>query len=209
MSTTINDYIVSAINYAFDESIGYHMGGNFNPDTDCSGFVWQCLYDNGFNVGGSRFDTSNMGGILEAAGFTRYTYSNSFIPQHGDIFMWDEYDAQQQRHNGHTFFYAENVYGYLNGHQGWQNCDGSTGTCQYAKIEASDVHGHPEAGDQDNGNGAHTEVWSHTYSSLTYGSHIWNVYRYQGAPVPAPDDLVILKVMTNKNFTLPVAVDEL
>ena len=196
----INDAIVSAINYAFDETIGYTKGGTFNPDTDCSGFVWKCLYDNGFNVGGSRFDTSNMGTVLEAAGFTKYTYSSGFVLQHGDILMWDEYDPDLQQHNGHTFFYGENCYGYVS--SDFTNGDGTTGTNAQARIEASSNRGHPEDGDQDNGHGMHPEVWSHPFSFNYSDGHTWYVYRYGGSPQPTPDilQLLIMKKIIDRNY---------
>lgn len=183
--------LISAQAFCWDETIGYQMGGNMNPNTDCSGMIWQSLHDNGFNVGSYRFDTSNMGSILRAAGFTEYTYNSSFQPQPGDIFMYNEY-VDPQHFNGHAFFYAENVRGYVNGYHGWDSssCDGTIGICARAKIEASGTHNHPENGDQDNGYGAHTEVWVHTFSSLTYGSHTWYVYRYGGGPEPPiPTDI--------------------
>ena len=201
MPSDINDAIVSAINYAFDESIGYTMGGTFNPDTDCSGFVWQCLYDNGFNVGGSRFDTSSMGAVLEAAEFTKYTYSSGFQLQHGDILMWDEYDPILQQHNGHTFFYGENCYGYTS--SDFTNGDGTTGINAQARIEASSDRGRPSPGDQDNGHGMHPEVWSHPWTFNYSDGHTWYVYRYHGTPVPPapinPLDILILKKVIDRN----------
>ena len=188
---SISAAVAVGVQYCFDETHGYVMGANFNPDTDCSGFIWQCLHDCSFNVGSYRFDTTNMGRILIAAGFTEYVYTPNFIPQHGDIFMYDEGGGA----NGHTFFYAENVRGYVNGYQGWESCDDTIGVCSQAKVEAAGTHNHPESGDQDNGHGAHTEVWSHTYSSLTYGSHRWLVYRYGGGPeppIPADIEKVLL-----------------
>lgn len=195
----INDAIVSAINYAFDETIGYTMGGAFNPDTDCSGFVWQCLYDNGFNVGGSRFDTSSMGAVLEAAEFTKYTYSSGFQLQHGDILMWDEYDPILQQHNGHTFFYGENCFGYTS--SDFTYGDGTTGTNAQARIEASSNRGRPAPGDQDNGHGMHPEVWSHPWTFNYADGHTWYVYRYHGAPAPGPNilQLLFMKKIIDRN----------
>lgn len=182
MDENLPGALISGQNFCWDESIGYVMGGNMNPDTDCSGFIWQCLHDNGFSVGSYRFDTTTMDSVLTSAGFTRYLYDSSFVPQNGDIFMYDEGGGA----SGHTFFYAENVRGYVNGYLGWANCDNTIGLCARAKIEASGTHNHPETGDQDNGLGAHTEVWVHTYDSLVYGNHTWYVYRWGGTPPPPP-----------------------
>lgn len=200
---SIHSAVAVAVQYCFDETIGYHLGGTFNPDTDCSGFIWQCLHDCAFNVGSSRFDTTNMGNVLRSAGFTEYRYTPSFVPQHGDIFMYDEGGGVR----GHAFFYAENVQGYVNGYQDWDHCDGTVGLCARAKVEASSSRGvyypgteTPIPGDQDNGLGAHTEVWSHTYSSLISGNHVWYVYRYGGAPQPTPTlDATILLATKRKN----------
>ena len=187
----------TAMQICWDETHGYTIGGNMNPDTDCSGLVWYALYNNGFNVGSTRFDTTSEGRILRDAGFTEYVYTPSFTPQHGDIFMYDEGGGA----NGHTFFYAENVYGYTDS-TGRSN---SKGVLQHAKIEASssresgyqypndpntqpgDVNNPDQPGDYPrNGVGAYWEVWVHAYSSLVYGSHTWYVYRWGGTPPPPP-----------------------
>ena len=177
------------------------MGGTFNPDTDCSGFVWQCLYDNGFNVGGSRFDTSSMGAVLEAAEFTKYTYTSSFQLQHGDILMWDEPDPDNPPyHKGHTFFYGENCYGYTS--SDFTYGDGTTGTNAQARIEASSNRNRPAPGDQDNGYGMHPEVWSHPWSFDYTDGHTWYVYRYHGAPAPGPNllDILFMKKIIDRNY---------
>lgn len=195
MAENLPGALISAQNFCWDETIGYHMGGNMNPDTDCSGFVWQALHDNGFNVGSYRFDTTTMRSYMLSAGFTEFVYdpNQGFNFQHGDICMYDEGGGRY----GHTFFYAENVTGYVNGYLGWRNCDGTIGNCSTARIEASGTHEHPEAGDQNNGLGAHTEVWVHTYSGSVpvyqvdhgdaQGLHwpIWYIFRW-GAPPPPP-----------------------
>ena len=98
----INGAIASAQAYCWDETHGYRMGGNMNPDTDCSGLIWQSLHDNGFDVGSYRFDTNSMNGIMINAGFTRFTWDSSFVPKHGDILMYNEPDGQGS-YNGHTF----------------------------------------------------------------------------------------------------------
>lgn len=197
MPTDINSYITTAINYCFDETHGYQIGGNMNPDTDCSGLIWQSLHDNGFDVGASRFDTSTMEAVLLSAGFTRYQYTNSFTLEHGDIVMYNEY-IDPQHYNGHAFIYAENVYAYT--HSNASTGDGSTGTVAKARIEASSNRGRPAPGDQDNGYGCHPEVWSHTYTAPS-SSHTWYVFRYQGQPGPGGNfDLLMYKKMKQKNF---------
>lgn len=178
----LNGALATAQDMCWDERIGYRIGGTFNPDTDCSGFVWKALHENGFAVGSSRFDTTTEAAILEAAGFTKLVWGqDTSTPEHGDIFMYDEGGGA----NGHTFFYAKNIWAYKNGDAGWQNCDGVIAVVPEAKVEASGTHNHPENGDQDNGNGAHTEVWAHTYSVLCSPGHTWYVFRW-GATPPTP-----------------------
>lgn len=185
--------LISALIWCWDESIGYHRGATFNPDTDCSGFVWRALHENGFDVGHSRFDTTNEYNILVNAGFTPYVWGVDInTPQHGDIFMYDEGGGA----NGHTFFYAENVRGYKNGYLGYSNCNGEIAVCPKVRIEASSSRGHyypgtkdPIPGDQPNDLGCHGEVWVHSYGGNTpvddWGPHTWYVFRWGGDP-PGP-----------------------
>lgn len=213
MPSDINAAIVNACNYCWDETHGYTIGGNMNPDTDCSGLVWQALYDEGFNVGSYRFDTTTMGSVLTAAGFTEYNYYAGFPLVHGDIVMYDEGGGL----NGHAFFYGENVFGYTDD----TARTNSTGTLARARIEASssresgylyptdpntqpgDVNNPDAPGDHPrNGVGAYWEVWVHPFSEPG-GGHSWKVYRYQGGPVPPapinPLDILILKKVIDRN----------
>ena len=176
----INGAIASAQAYCWDETHGYRMGGNMNPDTDCSGLIWQSLHDNGFDVGSYRFDTNSMNGIMINAGFTRFTWDSSFVPKHGDILMYNEPDGQGS-YNGHTFMYCENILAYTD-----PNADSNaTAVIAQAKVEASSSRGQTTNGDsKKNGTGAYWEVWCHAYSGLTYGSHTWYVYRWGAGPTP-------------------------
>lgn len=175
--------LITALRFCWDESIGYSQTTRYhNPNMDCSSFVYYALEANGFNVGQTPFSTVNEGSVLRNAGFTEYIWNqNLFTPQHGDIFLYDEGGGD----DGHTFFYAENVYGYVNGYNGWQYCNAQKGMIPQAKIEASGKHNHPEDGDQDNGLGAHTEVWVHSYNVLADPDYTWYVYRWGGDP-PGP-----------------------
>lgn len=182
----LNAALAQAQRICWDESIGYELNHNFDPDCDCSAFVWRCLHDNGFDVGSSRFSTLNEAQVLTNAGFTQYVWGvDTTTPEHGDIFMYDEGGGA----NGHTFFIANNVWGYKNGHLGWENCNGVIAQLSQAKIEAAGSHHHPEHGDQDNGLGAHTEVWVHSFANgdPTTGSHTWYIFRWGSSPpVPPP-----------------------
>lgn len=190
----INGAIASAQAYCWDETHGYRMGGDMNPDTDCSGLIWQSLHDNGFDVGSYRFDTSSMNRIMINAGFTRFTLNSSFVPKHGDIFMYNESDGQGG-YNGHTFMYCENILAYTD-----PNADSNaTAVIAKAKVEASSSRGHTTNGDsKKNGTGAYWEVWCHAYNGLTYGSHTWYVYRWGAGPTPPSpiDDAAAAAIIT-------------
>ena len=194
----INGAIASAQAYCWDETHGYRMGGNMNPDTDCSGLIWQSLHDNGFDVGSYRFDTNSMNGIMINAGFTRFTWDSSFVPKHGDILMYNEPDGQGS-YSGHTFMYCENILAYTD-----PNADSNaTAVIAQAKVEASSSRGQTTNGDsKKNGTGAYWEVWCHAYSGLTYGSHTWYVYRWGAGPTPPSpmddDDAAILVLLFSK-----------
>lgn len=155
---------------AWDETIGYTFGGDGNPDSagyDCSAFVIRCLYRAGFNVPATRVGTGVMGPqVLIPAGFQEIQYVEGMQMEDGDIMVMNTSGA------GHTYFYAKNVYGYLD-IANWDQITNTKGICQEAKIEASSSRGTaPGSGDNDNGLGAHTEVWVHRTDS----SHLHNGY---------------------------------
>lgn len=163
----------------WDETHGYVMGADMNPDTDCSGFIGYALSQNGFNVNRRWSTTSMIPALQQYPGFTEYIYSSGFQWQHGDIAVYDEGGGA----NGHTFFYAENVIGYLSNDP--TNGNGNTGLIARARIEASSDRGRPQTGDQDNGHGMHPEVWVHPFS-FSEGGHVWHIFRWQGAVPPVP-----------------------
>ena len=194
MAENLPGALQTGINICFDETHGYNRYAGtreLNPDTDCSYFVGYCLAQNGFNVNPGWYTGSMITDLSNYTGFAHYIWDSSFVWQHGDIAVYDEGGGAY----GHTFFYAENVTGYVNGYQGASSCDGTIGNCAVAKIEASNNRGHPEPGDQDNGNGCHPEVWVHTFSGLPVyqvdngqGMHwpVWHVFRWGGTPPPPP-----------------------
>ena len=183
----LNGALASAQRWCWDESIGYHINHNFDPDCDCSAFVWRALHENGFDVGSSRFSTLNEYNVLVNAGFSAYVWgTDTTTAEHGDIFMYDEGGGA----NGHTFFYAKNVWGYKNGTLDWDQVNGVIAICEQARIEASSSRQTSEPiipGDQDNGLGAHTEVWCHKCNPDPIGqsSHTWYVFRWGSTP-PVP-----------------------
>lgn len=161
----------------WDETHGYVMGADMNPDTDCSGFIGYCLSQNGFNVP-RRWDTTTMIPTLQSyPGFTEIIWNPSTPLIHGDILVYDEGGGA----NGHTFFYAENVIGYTSNDPDLG--DGTTGLLTRARIEASSNRGRPQTGDQDNGYGMHPEVWVHPYSAPST-SHVWHLFRWNQSPIP-------------------------
>jgi len=180
--------LTQAQSFAWDESIGYNMYGTrqFNPNCDCSSFVSNSLYLNGFNVQQFGNTYAIIQQLQSYQGFTEYIYTNGFVWQHGDIAVYDDRfdDPSTTSTKGHTFFYAEDVYGYTDSN--WRIASAARkSTLARARIEASDTHGHPENGDQDNGHGAHTEVWIHNFY-FDPGEHVWHIFRWQTAPGPIP-----------------------
>lgn len=181
----------------WNENVGYVMGADMNPNTDCSGLIGYCLSQNGFNVP-RRWNTTTMIPTLQAyTGFTEYIWQPGFQWQHGDIAVYDEGGGAK----GHTFFYAENVTGYTDS-TGRTN---TTGLLTRARIEASssrtsgysyadgdpgtipgDVNNPNTSGDYPrNGVGAYWEVWVHPFSDPSSG-HTWHIFRWGGTPPPPP-----------------------
>lgn len=199
----------------WDETHGYTIGADMNPDTDCSGLVCYSLSHNGFNVP-QRWSTTDM--IRELPnypGFQEFIYDSSFVPQHGDIFVYDEGGGIY----GHTFFYAENVFGYIDS----TGRTDTTGNLTHAKIEASssresfyqypdsgtipgDINNPDEPGDHRRNNvGAYWEVWVHAYDSFpSYTPHEWHVFRWTGGtpPTPTPGHIkpwLMIKMINNRD----------
>lgn len=174
----INGAINFGVQITHNENIGYIMGSTLanSHSTDCSDFVWWCLKNNGFNVPASRWSTTTMIPYLQAyTGFTEYIYTDGFQWEHGDIAVYDEGGGSQ----GHTFFYAENVNGYLNT---------ATPTPQIltrARVEASQSDGYTDGVDHRyNGTGAYYLVWTHDFY-FTPNNHTWHIFRWGGEP-PTP-----------------------
>lgn len=169
----------------WDEGYGYRHGGHaasHSDGCDCGGLVFHCMHAAGYNVSDTSPGTSNMPSILRGLGFTEIPYSSSYVPQNGDIVVMNHSNTglPGDYNHGHTFFIAENINAYVNGNLGWRNCNSTVGNVALAKVEASGIHDHPEAGDQDNGHGAHTEVWCHTYPYLFYEFHDDDPNTYDG-----------------------------
>lgn len=179
MAEDLRGALTLAQQICWDESHGYVMGADMDPDTDCSGFIGYCLSQNGFNVP-RRWNTTSMIPTLRSySGFTEFIWSSSFQWQDGDIAVYDEGGGA----NGHTFFYAENVMGYLDNDS--VNGGSSRGLLARARIEASSDRGRPQTGDQDNGHGMHPEVWVHPFS-FSDGGHTWHIFRWNAGPGPGP-----------------------
>lgn len=211
---TGNENLAAALAMAqsicWDERVGYIMGADMNPNTDCSGLIGYVLSQNGFNVN-RRWDTTNMiRDLQQYPGFTEYIYdpTQGFTFRHGDIVVYDEGGGDY----GHTFFIGENVYGYTG--TDWRSATSSKSTLSICKIEAAGTHLHPETGDQDNGHGAHTEVWIHAYSGSPVnqvdngqGLHwpVWHIFRWQQGPTPGPSmlDILLTRWLRKRRNQLP------
>lgn len=172
----LSQALTIAQSICWDETHGYTMGADMDPDTDCSGFVGYALSHAGFNVP-QRWDTTTMiPTLMTYPGFAHYIWYPGMQLQHGDIFVYDEGGGA----NGHTFFYAENVNGYTDD---TANTD-TTGMLSTARIEAASSRDQPHPGDQaKNGTGAHWEVWVHPYSAPST-SHTWHLFRWHGGAQP-------------------------
>lgn len=165
----INLALILAQNYTWEQSHGYTNGGMGYPDFDCSGFVGRCLYEAGFNYPAFHVGTWNMTSLgdnrLVQAGFIelRHTALTPVTLQHGDIVVLNHTLTPV----GHTFFYAENVFGYTDPEADSDN----VAVCSRAKIEASSDRGEGASGDhKKNGTGAYWEVWTHNfYDPYYYG----------------------------------------
>lgn len=174
----------------WDESIGYLWGSDYpnTADIDCSNFIGYCLAQNGFNVN-PRWTTGSMiTTLLNYTGFSHFIFDGDVTTlRHGDILVYDEPSTNE----GHTFFYVENFYGYTG--TDWHTATNSKAVLPRGRMEASGVHNHPETGDQDNGYGAHTEVWVHPWGFSSDG-HTWHVFRWHDSPTPptTDDDFIIL-----------------
>ena len=172
----------------WNEAIGYFLrgseagnnDGHLNPDVDCSYFVGYCLQQGGFNVSPDWYTGTMITTLRNYAGFTEYIYSPGMTLVPGDIFVYDEGGGAY----GHTFFYVEGVYGYLD--SDWSTAIGTNkGIIAKGRMEAAGTHGHREPGDQDNGYGAHTEVWIHSWNEPN-PAHTWHVFRWHDTPGPIP-----------------------
>lgn len=94
--TATTDYVQWMISIANNNSHGYSQskadggsGRGFNPDVDCSSFVYFALLNNGYNVdqlGIYPFTTFTMGNILKRAGFEELSYDGTTLLE-GDILV--------------------------------------------------------------------------------------------------------------------------
>ena len=98
------DYLQWAINIAKDNRHGYSQARrNGNPDYDCSSLVYYALKACGYKVGSTVFYTGSMSGILQKAGFTRYSFHSGSELKPGDILL-----IHVEGGNQHTEIYAGN-----------------------------------------------------------------------------------------------------
>lgn len=196
----MDDAIQLAQDICWDEGYGYRLSGHaasHADGVDCGGLVFHCLHAAGYT---SIPDTSPgvryMASYLSAAGFTSMAYSGNLSDlQHGDIVTCLHYNSGGSLEHGHTFFLAEKINAYVNGASGHTYCDGTTGICRYAKVEAS-YDWDPDPGDQDNGHGCHPEVWCHAFGNLydpdTYTQSDITIWRDPTYHPSGSDDMAAL-----------------
>ena len=171
MAGDMNVALQLAQDICWDEGYGYRLGGHaasHSDGADCGGLVFHCLNAAGYSVNDESPGTHNMPSILTGIGFTEIPYDSSYVPVNGDIVVMNHYDTglPGDYDHGHTCFIAENINAYVNGYLGWRNCDSTVANCTVAKVEASSSRGQTGQGDHDNGLGAYTEVWCHTFARL-------------------------------------------
>lgn len=100
------DYVQWMITIANDDRHGYSMlypRRCFQPDVDCSSFVFYALKNAGYDVGEHPFSTGTMDGVLTRIGFRRLPYSSSNLRE-GDI-LWK---PPMNGRVGHTEVYIGN-----------------------------------------------------------------------------------------------------
>lgn len=165
----MDDALTLAQSICWDEGYGYRLGGHaasHADGVDCGGLVFHCLNAAGYAVADTSPGVSNMPSILTNIGFVGTQYSGNVSDlKNGDIITMVHWVGSQVT-DGHTCFIAENINAYVHGNLGWANCDGTISNCALAKVEASGTRGHTSQGDHDNGLGAYTEVWCHTFSDV-------------------------------------------
>lgn len=86
-----SSYVEAALRIAEDDSHGYSMASRtFNPDVDCSSFIYYSLLQSGYTteqLGGYPFTTFNMGTILVNAGFEEHVFTGEGDLKKGDILV--------------------------------------------------------------------------------------------------------------------------
>ena len=100
-----DDYIEWMLNVAADNTHGYNMDNRgFNPDVDCSSFVYYALKETGYHVNAGGWSTSSMAGVLKGMGFEEISIAEQHITvkdlRPGDIFL--RYAGFRGHQYGHT-----------------------------------------------------------------------------------------------------------
>lgn len=125
------DYVQWMIDIANDDRHGYcqyagfpmgngivSTGRYFNPDVDCSSFVYYALKNTGYDIGNTVFATGGMETALTRAGFHKIPYSNSGLIE-GDI-LWNPNHTEVYIGNGMTVGAHSSETGGINGRPGDQ-----------------------------------------------------------------------------------------
>jgi traG-related protein len=111
--------------HGYCQYAGFPMGNGivstgryFNPDVDCSSFVYYALKNTGYDIGNTVFATGGMETALTRAGFHKIPYSNSGLIE-GDI-LWNPNHTEVYIGNGMTVGAHSSETGGINGRPGDQ-----------------------------------------------------------------------------------------
>lgn len=107
--TKIEVAVNKAIEIAADNIHGYDQIYRWGEkgDYDCSSFVVSCLRFAGIDTGNASY-TGNLKAELTKHGFEAIPYKKGMELLRGDILLYDRYNPNTKKHDGHTLFYLGN-----------------------------------------------------------------------------------------------------
>lgn len=107
--TKIETAVNKAIEIASDDIHGYDQLYRWGEkgDYDCSSLVITCLRFAGIDTGNATY-TGNLKAELTKHGFEAIPYKKGIELKRGDILLYDKYNPNTKKHDGHTLFYLGN-----------------------------------------------------------------------------------------------------